>query len=97
MKDARGQGVLGKAASLELISKSQAACHAFLVCFVFFCFSCTDVIIFSRAYVLHEPFKTALFVPSVIWAGCLGDDGRGVGGGGNQEVSQLSKNCATVT
>lgn len=38
-----------------------------------------------------KPFKTALAVPSGVWEGCLGD-----GGGGDQEVSLVSKNCATV-
>lgn len=38
-----------------------------------------------------KPFKTALAVPSGVWEGCLGD-----GVGGDQEVSLVSKNCATV-
>lgn len=82
---------LGISAALELIPQSQAACHAFLVCFVCFCFNRTNGIIFSRAHVLHETFQNSpRRSQRSLRGGCL------EGEGGNQEVSLLFKSCATV-
>lgn len=87
-KDAAGLGI---PAALELIPQSQAACHAFSVCFVCFCFNRTHGIIFSRAHVLHETFQNSpRRSPGSLGGGCLEGEGR------DQEVSVLFKNCATV-
>lgn len=85
-------GGLGIPAALELIPQSRAACHAFLVCFVCFCFNRTDGIIFSRAHALHETFQNSPRRSQ--WS--VGGGCWGVERGGDQEVSLLFKNCATV-
>lgn len=83
-------GGLGIPAALELIPQSRAACHAFLVCFVCFCFNRTDGIIFSRAHALHETFQNSPRRSQwSVGGGCWGVER----GGGSRSFSVVQELC----